>query len=223
MSHINPTRHQRNARKLILLIARVLMVILSRQTITGLENVPADGPIVMVSNHLSMADQYFLAYHLKRRLVFMAKEELFRFRPLRLLVEGFGAFPVKRGGLDRTAMVEAHRVLDNGLALAMFPEGSRSHDGKLKEAFPGVAIIAAHKRAPILPVAITGLQGLERAILVWAFYRPRVTMTIGQPFYLPRIGAKLTREERQALTDCIMVHIARLLPPKNQGYYADKV
>lgn len=223
MSHIDPTRHQKNARKLILFLARVLMAILSRRTVTGLENVPADGPIVVVSNHQSMADQYFIAYHLQRRLVFMAKEELFRFRPLRLLVEGFGAFPVKRGGMDRTAMIEAHRILDSGLALAMFPEGSRSHDGKLREAFPGVAIIAAYKQVPILPVAITGLQGLETAILWWIFRRPRVTMTIGQPFYLAQTGAKLTREERQALTDCIMVHIARLLPPENRGYYADKV
>lgn len=223
MSHINPTRHQKNARKLILLLARVLMATLSRRTITGLENIPAEGPLVVVSNHLSMADQYFIAYHIKRRLVFMAKEELFRFRPVRLLVEGFGAFPVKRGGLDRAAIVEALRVLDNGLALAMFPEGSRSRDGKLREAFPGVAIIAAHKRLPILPLAVTGLQGIEKTILVWAFYRPRVTMTIGQPFYLPQTGAKLTREERQALTDRIMVHIARLLPPENRGYYADKI
>ncbi len=223
MSHIDPTRHQKNVRKLILLLARVLMTSLSRREIKGLENVPADGPLLVVSNHLCMADQYFIAYHLKRRLVFMAKEELFRFRPVRLIVEGFGAFPVRRGGLDRTAMTEAHRVLDSGLALAMFPEGSRSHDGKLREAFPGITLIAAHNRVPILPVAITGLQGLEKMIVWWVFYRPHVTMTVGKAFYLPETGAKLTKEERQALTDCIMGHIAGLLPPEYRGYYADKV
>jgi 1-acyl-sn-glycerol-3-phosphate acyltransferase len=223
MSQINPTRHQKNAHRLIMLLSRVVMTVLSRPEARGLANVPADGPILLVSNHLSYADQYFIAVHLKRRLIFMAKEELFRFLPLRLLVEGFGAFPVRRGGLDRTAMMEAHRVLDSGLALAMFPEGSRSRDGKLREAFPGIALIAAHNRVPILPVAVTGLQGLEKMIVWWAFYRPRVTMTVGKPFYLPETAGRISKEERQALADYIMGHIAELLPPEYRGCYADKV
>ena len=203
-------------------LTRVLMVILSRREVRGLENVPADGPLLLVSNHLSYADQYFIAVHLKRRLVFMAKEELFRFRPVRLLVEGFGAFSVRRGGLDRTAMMETHRVLDSGLALAVFPEGSRSPDGKLRPGLPGIALIAAHNRVPILPVAVTGMQGLEKMMVWWAFYRPRVTLTIGKPFYLPETAGRISKEERQAVADYIMEHIAELLPPEYRGYYANK-
>ena len=154
----------------------------------------------------------------------MAKEELFRSPPIRLLAQGFGAFPVRRGAMDRRALNEAYRALDSGLALFMFPEGTRSKNGQLKPAFPGSALIALHNNVPILPVGITGLENVKKGPLWFIFHRPWVTVhiNIGRPFYLPPVSGKLTKTRLGELAEYIMEHIAELLPPEYRGYYAKK-
>lgn len=100
------------------LISRMLLFMLTRQRVTGQENIPKRGPLLVASNHLSFADQFLININLGRKTVFMAKEEIFRSRLLRHLAHGFGAFPVRRGGiLDRTALKQANQILDSGQAL----------------------------------------------------------------------------------------------------------
>ncbi len=225
MTPIKQTRAQKIARQLIHIICRALIFLLTRREIKGRENVPENGPLLVAANHISMADQYFIAINIKRRMMYMAKEELFRHRPISLLVQAFGAFPVRRGVIDRKSLDKANQVLDSGLALFMFPEGTRSKDGRLQPAFPGSALIALDNNIPILPIGITGLENVRHGPLWWIVRRHRLTVriNIGRPFYLPATNDKPTKERLRGMSDFIMEQIAELLPPEYQGYYAKRV
>lgn len=216
-------RIYRIARVLILLLSRMIFFLLTRRQVQGRENIPEEGPLLVVSNHLSYADQYLVAVTINRKMVWMAKEELFRHEPIRFLVKSFGAFPVHRGSTDRKALDQAQQVLDGGLTLSMFPEGTRSKNAQLQPAFPGTALIALHAGIPILPVGITGMGNINKGPLWHIIHRPRVTVNIGRPFYLPATNDKLTKEKLSKLADFIMEHIAELLPPQYRGHYASKV
>ena len=201
-------------------IVRILFFLLTRCQVKGRENLPMQGPLLIVANHLSLADPPLINVSLDRKMMFMAKKQLFRFRLIGYLVRGFGAFPVHRGQLDRQALRQTYQVLADGLALIMFPEGMRSRNGQLRPAFFGAALIASRSGAPILPVGISGTEKLER--LSWLWRRPQITVNIGRPFYLPPPRSKLTRGELTELTHSIMQHIAELLPQEYRGDYADE-
>jgi 1-acyl-sn-glycerol-3-phosphate acyltransferase len=205
---------------IVRVFSRIMFFLTTRRRVKGKENIPRQGPLLIVSNHLSMADQFLLSASLNRKVVFMAKEELFRFRLIRHLAYGFGAFPVRRGGImDRKAVQLANQILDSGQALGMFPEGMRSKNAQLQPAFPGSALIALHNGVPILPIGITGLEHAAKNMLWGLLHRPEVTVNIGRPFYLPPVSDKLTKTELAKLADYIMEHIAELLPPKYRGHY----
>jgi 1-acyl-sn-glycerol-3-phosphate acyltransferase len=159
---------------------------------------------------------------IKRKMMFMAKEELFRSPPIRLLARGFGAFPVYGEGIDRKTLSEAYRALDNGFALVMFPEGARSKTAQLRKAMPGSALIALDKNLTILPVGITGVEAREKGLLWSLWHQPRIAVNIGRPFTLPITHKTATKKKLTELADLIMEHIARLLPPEYMGYYATK-
>jgi 1-acyl-sn-glycerol-3-phosphate acyltransferase len=206
------------------LISRILLSIFTRRRVTGQENIPKQGSLLVVSNHLSFVDQFLISINLGRKTVFMAKMEVFKSRIIRHLAHGFGAFPVRRGGiLDRAALQQANQILDSGQALVMFPEGARNRKAELRRAYPGSAMIALHNNVPILPIGITGMEHADAKSLLWnLFHRPRVTVTIGRPFHLPPVESKATKKDLLQLGDHIMEHIAELLPPKHQGYYAKR-
>jgi 1-acyl-sn-glycerol-3-phosphate acyltransferase len=176
----------------------------------------------VVSNHVSYADQYLLVISLDQEMIFMAKEELFRYQPLKFLVESFGAFPVRRGGMDRKALSEAGQVLDQGLTLFMFPEGTRSKNARLKPAYPGTALIALRSGVPILPVGITGMEFAEKDPFWLVFHRPQITVNIGRPFHLTAPSSKPNKAQLGELAGYIMEQIAALLPRRYRGHYGGK-
>jgi len=175
----------------------------------------------VVANHLNLADPPLLGVSLDRKVIFMAKEELFRSSVGAYFVSGLGAFPVHRGRLDRQALRRSQQVLADGLALAMFPEATRSRSARLKKAMPGSALIACRSGVPVLPVGIIGTEQIKGRD--WFFRRPRLTINVGQPFSLPPVDGKLTREKLVEYTELIMRRIAGLLPPQYRGVYAGKV
>ena len=200
-------------------IMKTLLLLFTRLDVKGRENIPKKGPIIIIANHINLSDPPLLSVCLRRRVIFMAKEELFRSRFTRYFVSTFGAFPVNRRKPDRQAIHHANDVLADGFALAMFPEGKRSPDAQLQPAFLGSALIASRNRSiPIIPVGISGTEKIKG--LSWILHRPRITVNIGSPFSLPPMNGKVTKAELAQFTDFMMEHIAERLPSEYQGYYA---
>jgi 1-acyl-sn-glycerol-3-phosphate acyltransferase len=193
----------------------VLLFLLSRWEIRGKENVPREGPLIVVANHMTNLDPPLLSVSLGRYAVFMAKEGLFRTKLSSYFISRLGAFPVYKDRMQREALLAAEQVLNRGYALCIFPEGMRSRTGQLRQAFPGPAMIALRMGVPVLPAAITGTEMVKG--MAW-FRRPRLTVTFGRPFYLPPPGGNNNRDK---CAEYIMERIAELLPPKYRGVYAD--
>ncbi len=202
------------------LMVRTWLRLFTCWQVRGRENIPSQGPLLVVANHLNLADPPLVSVSLTRKAIFMAKEELFRSRFSSYFIGSFGSFPVHRGQLDRKALRQAERVLAEGLALVIFPEATRSKNAQLQPAFPGSALIALRSGAPILPVGITGTERIKGR--GWWLLRPKITVNIGRPFHLPPVSSKLTKTELAELTNYIMGHIAELLPVEYRGNYAEQ-
>ncbi|MFC1917943.1 lysophospholipid acyltransferase family protein [Chloroflexota bacterium] len=201
------------------IVTGTILLLLTRWQVTGQENVPKDGPLLIVSNHLSLADPLILGASFKRKLIFMAKEELFQTKLSSYFIRNLGAFPVKRGGFNRKTITEAADCLKKGMALVVFPEGQRSRDYQLQPAFPGSALLASRLGVPILPVGMTGTEAIKG--LGWCLRRPRIKINIG-PVFSPPQQQKLDRAKLLQCTNEIMEHIAALLPTAYRGIYNGK-
>lgn len=200
-----------------------LLRTMTRLEIRGRENLPQNGPIIAVCNHLHLIDPILhIISILPRDSIFMAKEELFRYWPIpifRILMDTAEAFKVRRRGTPeerQQAMRYAEKVLAEGLVFGMYPEGTRSKTGRLKEAYHGCAIIALRSGAPLIPVCIWGTERLKG--IGW-LSRPKVTISFGQPFSIPAIEGEATEDQLKSLTDYIMKQLASGLPPEYRGRY----
>jgi 1-acyl-sn-glycerol-3-phosphate acyltransferase len=162
--------------------------------------VPPEG-LLVVSNHLNDADPGILSTRFPRRLVFMTKVELFRIPGLAQFLRSYGAFPVRRGEADLSSLRRSNETLKAGLALVLFPEGTRAAErASLGKAWPGAGLVALRNQVTILPVAITGSQDMGMpGLFLRVFRRRRITLTIGRFFRLsparintrgPEAGAK---------------------------------
>lgn len=205
---------------IVLAILRPLLNICFSWKVEGRENMPSTGPLILVANHVHVVDPIFLVFSLPRWITFVAKEELFRSFFLRLWLRWAGSLPLKRDGkvVEKQRILEsAKNALDRGLILGMFPEGGRSHDGKLRKGKPGSAVMAAKTDVPILPVGISGTDRIHG--ISWLWKRPRIVIKIGKPFKLPPTNNKITKSQMQLLTTQLMEEIAALLPTGYKGVY----
>jgi len=201
-------------------LIRILLFTLTNRQVKGKENVPSQGPVLVVANHINLADPPLLGISLGRKVIFMAKEELFRLRLAGYFIRSFGAFPVYRKQTDRQAIRQAKQILAEGLVLAMFPEGKRSSNAQLQPALSGSSLIAVHSSAQVLPIGITGTEKING--VGWLLHRPQITVNIGHPFYLTPSNGKLTKSELARLTNYSMERIAELLPQEYRGNYVPK-
>jgi len=195
---------------------RVLLWIIGRWTVTGRDNIPAEGALIVVSNHLSNGDPPILAAGLARRRVrFMAKIELFKY-PLGAIIRLYGAFPVRRFDADVGALLNADRILKRGGVLGMFPEGTRSRSGRLGKPHPGTALIALRSGATVIPCAITGTEQLRKPLNL--LKRPRISIHIGQPIQIEAVR-RPNEQQVSDLTERIFSEIKALLPAKYLDAY----
>ncbi len=208
-------------RGIILLDKLCFFVYMRTFEVVGREHVPPEGPLILASNHLNNADPPAPARAVPRRPTYLAQREMLRWPIIGPAFRAFGAFPVRRGAADLSALHAATEVVNSGAMLVMFPEGTRSRTGGLTRGHPGTALIALRTGAPILPVAVTGTEGVRWP---WIFLMPRsvrhVRVAIGEPFHLPPVE-RITSEAAAQATDLIMRRIAALLPPHYRGVYAD--
>jgi 1-acyl-sn-glycerol-3-phosphate acyltransferase len=210
-------------RRIVLGFARRVLGPALSLRVTGTEHVPHDGPLIVVANHLSNADPPLMIVAFPRPLFFMGKAELFRNPILAWIVRKFGGFPVERGTADRAALRHALKVLDQGIALGIFPEGGRSKTGALRPGLPGVGLLALQSGAPVLPVGLTGTEVFP-VNGDWPLRRPKgmprgVGIHIGEPFVVPKQvdGKRVTADEATRL---IMTRVAELLPEPYRGVYS---
>ncbi|MBA7485267.1 1-acyl-sn-glycerol-3-phosphate acyltransferase [subsurface metagenome] len=201
-------------------LTRILLFLLTHREVKGKENVPKQGPLLIAANHLNLADPPIIGVSINRKAMFLAKEELFHSRFSKHIMRSFGAFPIRRGGMNRESMRKARQFLAQDMAIIMFPEGRRSLNTQLESAFSGAALIASRSSAPILPIGIFGTEKIKG--MSWFLRRPRITVNIGASFYLPPVNGKLNRAQLTEFTHSIMEHIAELLPPEYRGNYASR-
>ncbi len=196
--------------------------------IKGQENIPTEGGFILVGNHLHNLDPVFMLTSSSRPVFFMAKQELFEVPVIRNIVKWAGAFPVNRGKMDRSAIRSGQQVLQEGIGLGIYPEGTRSLIRKIERVLPGAGLFATGGDFPIVPCAITGSErvpfngGKGKGDLP-----PRdpghkgVLVHFGEPFHLPaEINGK--KVNAAAATDYMMRKVAEMLPPDYRGIYGEE-
>ncbi|MEQ8832887.1 MAG: lysophospholipid acyltransferase family protein [Miltoncostaeaceae bacterium] len=170
---------------------------------TGRHHLPAEGPVLIVCNHISQADPPIIGVAaLPRRSYYMAKIELFRIPVLRRIVRGLGAFPVDRGASDRRALRLAREILGRGDQMLMFPEGTRRTDGALRPGLPGAGTLGLVPGVTVIPAAIWGSHRFMR----------RVRVAFGPPVDLSDLTDGPRSRRSQVAVDRMMAAIADMLP-----------
>ena len=178
--------------------------------VTGREHIPEHGPVVIASNHVSNWDPLLLGIGCPREMFFLAKRELFANKAFARLIRFYNAVPLDREGLDRKALRTARRLLVEGGALLMFPEGTRSRTGEFGEARSGVAFIAASAEAPIVPAYIAGSH------IAGGSFRKRGSVTISFAEAIMHEGPA-SRKAYAETTARVMASIARLKRETTSG------
>ena len=184
-------------------IARPWVRLLYGPRCIGAEKVPA--PAIVAANHFSNLDPFVVALCLPARVRFMGKAELFESR-LAGVLPRLGAFPVLRGQGDEETFDTAHAVLEQGDVLVMFPEGSRSAPGELRDPKPGVGRLALESGVPVVPTAISGSEEVRR----WKRLRfPSITVRYGEPMSFDRVEQP-TRDQAQEAAERVFDEVRRL-------------
>ena len=185
--------------------------------VRGKENVPRSGPLIVIANHVHVIDAELIVFGVSRWIIFIAKEELFRYPLLGPILRWAQAIKVSRHrdmSMTREMFRQARERLAQGAVIGIFPEGKRSYYGKLQRGKPGLGVLASRMNVPLLPVGIAGTEKIHGRSWLWR--RPKITVNIGKPFCLPRATS---RQQRKVLADRMMGEIAALLPPEYRGVY----
>jgi len=183
----------------------------------GIENVPAHGGAILASNHLSFSDSVFLPLVLKRKVVFLGKAEYFTGKGVkgvatRAFMQGVGTIPVHRGGgkASEAALRTGMQVLGSGELLGIYPEGTRSPDGRLYRGKTGVARLAIEAGVPIIPVAMIGTD-VAQPVGQRVPSREDIGVRIGEPIHITAYrGRQEDRDALRELTDTVMNGIREL-------------
>lgn len=179
-------------------ISAIILKIIFRFKVQGIENIPEDGRVVLCSNHISILDPIVLAIVVKRPIAFMAKKELFENKILNKIINNLGAIPVDRQGTSLSAVRKSLKTLKDEKILGIFPEGTRVKEIDLDNAKPGVSLIGIKSKSPIVPIYIESR------------YRPfsKIKVNIGEPILFNKYyDEKLSTEDYKNISKDIMKSI----------------
>jgi 1-acyl-sn-glycerol-3-phosphate acyltransferase len=212
------------------MIVAPLLKIFFRPWVEGMEHIPADGPAILASNHLSFSDSFFLPAMMKRRVTFIAKSEYFTGTGVKgkltaAFFRGVGQLPVDRSGVrgaGEAAITSGIEVIRRGELFGVYPEGTRSPDGKLyRGKVGGVARIALATGAPVIPVAMIDTEKLQPPGQVKPNFGIRPGIRIGAPLDFSRYhGMENDRFILRSVTDEVMYEIMRLSGQEYVDIYA---
>lgn len=201
-----------------------------RPWIVGAENIPADGPVILASNHLSFIDSVFLPLMIQRRVYFLAKSEYFKGRGIKgWLTKNFmlatGQLPIDRSGgqASEASLITGLGVLDKGNVLGIYPEGTRSPDGKLYRGRTGVARMILESGAPVIPVAMIDT---DKAMPIGSKMPKirRIGTVVGEPLDFSRFqGMQSDRFILRSVTDEIMYELNKLSGQTYVDVYASSI
>jgi 1-acyl-sn-glycerol-3-phosphate acyltransferase len=198
---------------------KLILRTLCRVDDTQLPLIPSHGPLILVANHINFLDAPMIATHLlPRPITGFAKIETWDNPLIGKLFDLWGAIPLHRGQGDIAAFRQAERALANGKILAIAPEGTRSGHGQLQRGHAGVVLLAQRSQAPLLPLVYYGNELFHENLR--RLKRTPFHIAVGKLFHV-RAPARVRPDERQAIADEIMYQLARLLPARYRGYYAD--
>ena len=204
-----------------------LLALLGRPKVEGLEYIPVSGPAIMASNHLAVADSFYLPLVVSRRITFLAKAEYFTGTGLRGMLKRWfftaaGQVPIDRADSDaaEAALNTAKRLLGEGKLLGMYPEGTRSPDGRLYKGKSGLARLALESGVPVIPVAMIGTDVVNPpGSRMWRF--GRVTVKFGKPMDFSRFdGLAGNRFIERAVIDEVMYELMNLSGQEYVDIYA---
>ncbi|MFB7208757.1 lysophospholipid acyltransferase family protein [Streptomyces sp. NPDC056255] len=207
-----------------------LLRLFFRPRIEGLEHIPEEGAAIVAGNHLSFSDHFLMPAILKRRITFLAKAEYFtgpgvKGRLTAAFFRGIGQIPVDRSGKEagQAAIREGLGVLSRGELLGIYPEGTRSHDGRLYKGKVGVAVMAIRAQVPVVPCAMVGTFEIQPPGQTVPRIK-RVTIRFGEPLDFSRYaGMENQKAAVRAVTDEIMYAILGLSGQEYVDEYAVKV
>ena len=202
-----------------------------RPRVEGLENVPESGGAILASNHLSFSDSFFLPVVVKRRVTFLAKAEYFttpgvKGRLSRIFFSAIGQVPIDRDDADaaRGALTAGVRILRQGELLGIYPEGTRSPDGRLYKGKTGVARMALEARVPVIPVAMIDTNKTMPTGRKLPHLRPRPGVRFGKPLDFSRYeGLAGDRFVERSMTDEILYELMQLSGQEYVDVYAAKM
>ncbi|BBZ22748.1 lysophospholipid acyltransferase family protein [Mycolicibacter hiberniae] len=204
-----------------------LLAVIGRPKVEGLEHIPADGAAILASNHLAVMDSFFLPLVVRRRITFLAKAEYFTGTGVkgwltRSFYTAVGQVPIDRNDADaaRAALNTARRILDQGKLLGIYPEGTRSPDGRLYKGKTGLARLALHTGVPVIPVAMVGTDVVNPPGTSMLRFG-RVTVRFGKPMDFSRFdGMADNRFIERGVTDEVMYELMRLSGQEYVDVYA---
>lgn len=206
-------------------VAAPIVRLIFRPTIIGRDNVPASGGVVVASNHLSFIDSIVISMLARRPVSFLAKDEYFTGTGLkgwvsRSFFTSVGAIPVARGAgqAAQDALDAGLAKIEAGGAFSIYPEGTRSRDGRLYRGKTGVAWLALTAGVPVVPVALTGTQNLQ-PVGSRRIRRAKITIEFGQPMDLSHLGSASSGRARRNATDAVMLQIQRMSGQEYVDHY----
>ena len=191
--------------KLVRVVLTPYLLVFYRARVIDTDKIPPEGPTIIVPNHFSFLDHFFVAAFIRREVNFMAKSQLFK-RPMQFIFTHGGVFPVLRGRRDEEAFKTARAVLARGGVVVMYIEGGRSRSQRLGEPKPGVGKLALETGATIVPTAIAGTAKVRN----WKKLQfPKVTVQYGDPIRFEQVEEP-TRDQAQAASEVVFAAIETL-------------
>jgi 1-acyl-sn-glycerol-3-phosphate acyltransferase len=196
-----------------------------RVKVEGLEHLPVKGPVILASNHVSFCDSIFLPLVLKRRVTFVAKAEYFDDKKTAWFFRAVGQIPIRRdgGSASAGALAAARDVLEKGGVFGIYPEGTRSPDGRLYKGHTGLARLALQCRAPIIPVAMIGTREAQPIGQVMPNLFVPITIRLGRPLVYEHLYERVDdRLALRGITDEVMYELRELSGQEYVPQYAKR-